>query len=208
MNRIRIVRPTLCAALFLFVGALSLFGQNGSVGYSLFQAGDYDRAIRAARAELLNRPNDIDARIVLSWSMLATGRYQDALEIALATQSLVPNDARFVGVIGEAYYQTGNHLDALPFLERYTLLLPNGIAIGRINSLMGEVFIQFGEYHHATAAFAAATHFDPSVTRWWQRLGFAYEQIAEDTLAREAYQRAFELNPTAEIQRAIERVSR
>lgn len=207
MNRIRMVCLALLAASLL-IAVSPAFGQNESAAYRLFQAGDYERAIQVAQTELLNNSNNIEARIVLSWVMIVTGQYQNALEIAQEKQELTSDDARFIGVIGEAHYQLRNYLDALPFLERYTALSPNGIAIGRVQSIMGEIFIRFGEYHHATAAFAAAVHFDPSVTQWWQRLGFTYEQIAEQALAREAYQRALELNPTAEVQHAIERVSR
>lgn len=194
MNFNRTVGTVLFISLCLLINADSLFGQNTSAAYSIFQTGDYERASRVAREELLNSPNNIDSRVVLSWSMLTTGQYQNALEIALETQNLAPNDARVVAVIGEAYYQLGRYLEALPFLERYSSLLPDGIASGRVHSIMGEIFLQFGEYHHATTAFETAVHFDPSVANWWRRLGFAYEQVAEDTLARESHQQALNLS--------------
>ena len=196
-----------CALLCCLWRAPALSAQSGSAAYAPFRQGDYQQAIQIVQGELLNSPNNIDSRIILSWSMLAIGQNQNSLDVALDTQRLTPNDERVIAVIGEAHYQLGNYLDALPFLERYVALAPTGIAIGRIHSIMGEIFIQFGEYHHATIALSAAVHFDPSVFAWWQRLGFAHEQLSQHALAGSAYQRALQINPnSSEVQQAISRV--
>jgi len=198
---------TFCALLFATPSLL--LAQPNSAAYQPFRDGEYQRAIQLAENELLNNPNSIDTLIVLSWSNLATRQYQNALSHALRVLELVPSDDRAVAVAGEAYYELGRDFEALPLLERYVALAPEGIAIARIHAIMGEIFVRFGEYHHASAAFAAAVAFDASVFLWWQRLGFVYEQLSYFALAAEAYERALQLRPTdEETQRAIARVQR
>lgn len=208
MSHAHATRIFWCMLVVALFCAPALFGQQGSDAFVPFQQKDYQLAIQIVQRELLNNPNRVDSLIILGWSMLATGQNQNALDTALRTQALAPNDERVAAVIGEAHYQLGNYLDALPFLERYAALAPTGIAVGRVHAIMGEIFIQFSEYHHAVAALSAAVRFDSSVSLWWQRLGFAHEQLSEYPLAESAYRQALQLNNTAEIQQAIDRVAR
>ena len=204
----RMVKRALLFCLFCGGFSAPLFAQDGSAAYVFFQADDYQRAIQIAQNELITNPNNFDAQLVLSWGLLATGQNQRALSVASDAYERAPDDARLAAVIGESYYHLGRYLESLSFLERYISLISDGIALGRVHSFMGEIFIQFGEYNNASVALAAAVERDPSVSLWWQRLGFVYEQLSQKSDARTAYQRALELNPNAQgVQESLDRAS-
>ena len=187
-------RVLLAACVVLVMGAGAAGAQTETQSYQLFQEARYNEAIIAANAEIRAQPRNPASHIVLGWIYLATARYSQALEIGLRAEELTNGgDARVAGILGEAYYYTNEPLRALPHLEEYVELAPSGVAIGRVHALMGEIFIEFGEYNHAEIAYGAAVHFDPRVSRWWTRLGDVREQLGWSGQATVAYTRAREV---------------
>ena len=188
-------------------GKRYVVAQSSEDPYQVFQEGNYEEAAILARRVILSSPSNVEARVVLGWSLLATGNHQEALKISQEALRIAPNDPRLLAITGESHYFLNNWLDALPLLERYVASAPTGSAVARVYSLMGEIFIRFGEYHHADIAFAAATHHDRSVATWWYRRGFVLEQLQQPNDALRAYRQAVALEPTlAEAQNGIRRL--
>ncbi len=184
-----------------------LGAQSSGDPYQEFQAGNYEEAARLARSIIRVSPANVEAHVVLGWSLLIISDYQEALSVSLEGLKLAPNDPRLLAIAGESHYYLNSWLEALPLLERYVATAPTGAAIARVYSFMGEIFIGFGEYHHADIAFATALYYDRSVSNWWYRRGFVFEQLGELPQAIAAYQQAIALDPALDGAReAIERL--
>lgn len=173
----------------------------------LYRDGNYQRAVEVTLEEIEEQPRNMDAYTVLGWSLLALGRYEDSLQYGLRALEISRFDARIIHIVAESHYFLGNYLDALGYFEEYVAVAPTGDLVDQVYFAMGEIFLRFGEYHHADAAFSTAVYLDGDIASWWSRLGFAREQAEEYTHALEAYDRALELNPNlAEALRGRERV--
>ena len=187
--------------------AALVFGQSSGDLYQEFQSGNYEEAARLARNIISTSPASIEAHVVLGWSLLVVGNHTEALSIGQEALKLAPEDTRLLAIVGESHYYLGNWIEALPFLERYVSLAPTGSAIARVYFLMGEIFIRFGEYHHADIALATATYYDSSVAYWWYRRGFVFEQLEQIPQAVDSYRKALGLDPTlTEASESIERL--
>jgi tetratricopeptide (TPR) repeat protein len=137
----------------------------------------------------------MNAYTVLGWSLLALGRYEQALEYSLQALEISRFDSRIIQIAGAANYFLGNNMEALEYLQEYVAISPTGSLIDQVYYFLGEIFIEFGEYHHADIALSAAVYHDDGVAAWWSRLGFVREQLEDYEYALEAYNRALELNP-------------
>lgn len=173
----------------------------------LYRNGNYQRAVEVTLTEIEEQPRNMDAYTVLGWSLLALGRHEDALQYGLRALEISRFDARIIHIVAESHYFLGNYLDSLGYFEEYVAVAPTGDLVDQVYFTMGEIFLRFGEYHHADAAISTAVYLDNDIAAWWSRLGFAREQAAEYAYALEAYERALELNPNlADAARGLERV--
>ena len=207
MNTYQRWKRALVVLYGLLLAIMPLAAQSSGDPYQEFQAGNYEEASRLARNIIRASPANIEARVVLGWSSLIIGDYQEALTVSAEGLKLAPNDPRLLAIAGESQYYLNNWLEALPLLERYVATAPTGAAIARVYSFMGEIFIGFGEYHHADIAFATALYYDQSVSNWWYRRGFVFEQLGELPRAIAAYRQAIALDPALNAAReAIERL--
>ena len=174
---------------------------------ALYRNGNYERAVEVTLEEIEEQPRNMDAYTVLGWSLLALDRHEDALQYGLRALEISRFDSRIVHIVGEAHYFLGNYQDALGYFEEYVAIAPTGDLVDQVYFYMGEIFVRFGEYNHADAAFSTACHLNGDNAAWWSRLGFAREQAEDYAHAVNAYQRALEINPNlAEASRGLERV--
>lgn len=163
----------------------------------LFRQGNYDRAVRVCLSELESesrtRTQKLDSYVVLCWSLLKANRYRDTVRYAQEGLKLNTNDARLIFTMGEAYFALKDYRNALDVLERYVRVAPTGDKLQQVYNYMGEVFLEWGENHHAVTAFATAVNIDPNVSALWANLGSAKEKINDIKGAKEAYRRALNL---------------
>jgi tetratricopeptide (TPR) repeat protein len=202
------MRHILCISFFVSA-AFSLFAQeNPKDALALYRAGNFQAAIEVCLEELENQPSNMDSYSVLGWSLLASRQYERAVEYGLAAYKISPSDYRIVRILGEAYFNLKEYLKSLQFLERYIVLAPeNNNLIGPTYYLMGEIFIQLGEFNHADIALSTAVYHNAEKHIWWSRLGFARENIHDYKYAMQAYQQALALNPNLrEAQVGLQRV--
>ncbi len=191
----------------LLVMSSSIAAQTRPDALVLYRQGQFDRAVEITLEELQENPRNLDSYTVLGWSLLALRRYEDALDYGNRGLEISRFDHRLVHIVGEAHYQLGNYPEALQFLQNYAALAPQGALIDEVYFLIGEIHIQFEEYHHADIAMTAALYLDDSRARWWARLGYAREMAGSPEYARQAYEAALQRDPNLiEARSGLERL--
>lgn len=163
----------------------------------LFRQGNYDRAIQVCLSELgsdaRTRTQKLDSHVVLCWSLMKAGRYRDTIRYAQEGLKLNVNDSRLIFTMGEAAFSLKDYRQALDAFERYVRVAPTGDKLQYVYNYMGEIFLEWGENHHAVAAFATSVNIDPNVSALWANLGVAKERVKDIKGAKEAYRRALNL---------------
>jgi tetratricopeptide (TPR) repeat protein len=209
-KRKRVVKDKVFPAILfvlLAVVTIGVPGQTRPDALVLYREGQFERAVEITLEELQENPRNLDSYTVLGWSLLALRRYEDAVDYGSRGLEVSRFDHRLVHIVGEAHYQLGNYTEALQYLQNYAALAPQGALLDEVYFLIGEIHIQFEEYHHADIAMTTALHLDDSRARWWARLGYAREMAGSPEYARQAYEAALQRSPNLiEARRGIERL--
>ncbi len=181
--------------------------QEAPDALAMWRNGDYERAVEVTRAELEAAPNNLDAMVVMGWSLMSLGRYDEAREVSRRGLQISRFDHRIIENAGEAHFYLGELEPALQRFEQYAALAPEGDRIARVYAFMGEIYISLQEYENADIAFSTALHLNANRSSWWTRLGYARELAGKSVQARDTYQRALNLDPSfGEAQLGLERV--
>jgi len=160
-----------------------------------YRQGRFGEAIQITLDELESNPNNVESYVVLGWALNAAGRYQDAVDYGLRGLQVNRFEHRIIQVVAEANVRLGNSLEALEYLERYVQVAPTGSFIDWVYYEMGEIFIEFGEFHRADIAFATSVYHNGRSAVRWARLGYAREQLGDWEESLQAYDRALQLDP-------------
>jgi tetratricopeptide (TPR) repeat protein len=196
-------------AVIAILSCMPAFTQEKPDALELYRTGKYLEAVKVCQEELVESPKNIDSYVVLGWSQLKLRRYAEALASAETADAMSPHDARLVQIMGEAKYYLGRIEEALASLEEYVRLRPAGDRIARVYWLMGECFISLKEYQNADIAISTALYHEQNNAGWWARLGYARELANDLKLARDAFDRALQLDPNLiDAQRGKERVEK
>jgi predicted Zn-dependent protease len=192
-------------SLFFFLGG-GLFAQVRPDALQEYRAGNYDRSIEICRGEIASNPGNLEAHVVICWSLLRLNRYEEALRYAQAGRNLSRYDARITEILGEIYYYQGRNADALQYFQEYVNLAPEGQRIEMVYYFLGEIYIRLGKFRHADIALSTAVHWMPGNAAWWTRLAYARENAGELSEAVSAYERALSLNSQiSDARRGLER---
>ncbi len=160
----------------------------------LYLDGKYDEARRACLDELALANDNMEAYVVISWSLLALERWADAENYALKGYDL-RRDARLTEALGEAAFHLGRNEAALRNFQNYVSAVPEGGRVGLAYYYMGEVYLRLSRYGHADISFSTALQYSPGNARWWTRLGWAREKASDPSNALAAYEQALSLEP-------------
>jgi Flp pilus assembly protein TadD len=204
-------RISLWFIIFVLIAAF-LSAQEKPDALELYRQGQFAQAVQVCLQELQERGPDqprrrMDSYTVLGWSYLRLGQYENALTSARNARNEVRYDERIVEIEAEALFFLGRNIESLSLFEEYVSLSPTGQRIDLAYYYMGEIFLRLTEFRHADIAFSTALHHSPQVARWWARLGYAREQLADDDGAERAYSTALELQPSLEEARVgLERI--
>lgn len=194
-----------CAVLMVLASSIGA-QEEPPDALAMYLRGDFDDAIETTLQELDDNPNNIESFVVLGWSLNASGRHQDAVDYGLQALQINQYESRIIRILANAYIGLGNDLQALDYLEDYVRLFPTGPDIDRVYASMAEIFIRFGEFHHADIALSTALYHNDREAERWARLGYTREQLQQWDYAVEAYERALELSPgLSAAARGIER---
>jgi Flp pilus assembly protein TadD len=195
--------------IFLLILAVDVHAQNRTDGLVEYRAGNYERAIQICRDEINENQNNLEAHIVICWSLMRLNRYEEALRFARAGRAIHRFDVRIIEILGEIHYYQGQNNEALQYFQEYISLTPEGQRIENIYYYMGEIFIRQGKFRHADIALTTAVHWVPGNAAWWVRLAYARENAGDLSTALEAYERSLALNSQlADAQRGLDRIRR
>jgi len=169
----------------------------------------YERAAAICRTELERDSRNLEAHVVLCWSLIALGRYDEALEYARAGREMSRYDSRIAEILGEVAYYQGRNREALRYFQEYIGLAPEGARAAGTYYFLGEIFIRLGRFRHADIALTTAVHYVPGNSLWWTRLAYARENAGDLPQAAVSYEQAIALNPqNTDARRGFERVRR
>jgi tetratricopeptide (TPR) repeat protein len=179
---------------FLLFPGWVLFAQNRPDALQEYRNRNYEFAVTICKSEIVDNRNNMDAHVVICWSLISLGRYGEALEYARQGRNISRYDPRIVEVLGEISYYQGRNNDGLQFFQEYINLAPEGGRIDMVYYFIGEIYIRLGRYRHADIALSTAVHYVPGNAAWWTRLAYARENAGELQEAIRAYERALALN--------------
>ncbi|HSV55970.1 MAG TPA: tetratricopeptide repeat protein [Magnetospirillaceae bacterium] len=175
----------------------------------LFREGKFEEARIQCLREIAEDPNNIEAYVVLGWTLVAMGRYADAEAYARRALEEVRRDPRIMETMGVAAFFLGKNDQALRWFQTYVTVLPEGSRVASSYQHMGEIYIRTSRWGHADIALRTALQFEPTNARWWTRLGYAREMGGDHRYALEAYEAALRINPRlTDAQLGRERVLR
>ncbi|MDR0321436.1 MAG: tetratricopeptide repeat protein [Treponema sp.] len=174
-----------------------------------YRNGNFERAIIICREEITENPNNLEAHVVLCWTLIRLSRFEEAMRYARAARTLNRFDARVTQILGEISYYQGRNNEALQYFQEYAAAVPEGQRIDQVYYFMGEIFIRQGKFRHADIALSTAVYWVPNNAAWWVRLAYTRENAGDLSSAIEAYDRALSLNSQLmDAQRGIERIRR
>lgn len=165
-----------------------------SAGKSSDATALYTQAIAVCDSELASDPKRMDAYAVKDWCLFRLGRYQDTVDVGTAAQKVV-FDPRIAEQMGEAYYFLGKNDLAIQAFGRY---LETGKFTDRISTAyfyLGETYLRTQKWSHADIAYTTAVKLEPSMARWWYRLGQVCENLGDWQRAVDSYTKALALSP-------------
>lgn len=181
--------------LLLLTVSVSLYARDISDAMAEYRGGNYDKAISVCSRLIEKNPKDIDARVVMGWSLIKQKKYQEAHDVSLQVLEQT-EDSRALETAGRACFYLWKNRSALEYFNRYVKADPEGKYIDDVYSLMGDVYMRLKEYNNADIAYSAAVHYYASSPRWWYKLGHARELAGSRAAALKAYDRALALNPS------------
>jgi tetratricopeptide (TPR) repeat protein len=184
-------------AIALAVAASSSWAQDKPDALRLYVDGKYDEARRACLSEIAAEPSNIEAYVVLSWSLIALKRYADAENYALKGYAL-RRDPRLTETLGETAYFLGRNDAALRNLQNYVSAVSEGGRVGIAYYYMGEIYLRLGRFGHADIAFSTALQYNSGSAKWWTRAGYAREKYGDAVHALEAYKKALSIDPRSQ----------
>jgi tetratricopeptide (TPR) repeat protein len=172
-----------------------------------YRNGNYERSVAICTGEIAANPYNVEAHVVISWSLIRLGRYREAQAYAEAGRVISRYDMRIVELLGETAYYEGRNSEALEFFQEYINLAPEGQRIDTVYYFIGEIYIRLGRFRHADIALTTAVHWTPANAAWWSRLAYARESAGDLVEAAAAYERALALDPQlADARRGLDRV--
>jgi predicted Zn-dependent protease len=179
---------------FLLILSGDAFAQTRPDAVQEYRNGNYERAVSICRNEIAANPANLEAHVVISWSLVRLNRYEEAKTYALAGRNINRYDPRLVEILGEVNYFQGQNSDALQYFQEYINLAPEGQRIETVYYFIGEIYIRQGRFRHADIALSTAVHRVPENAAWWTRLAYARESAGDLQDAAAAYRRALALN--------------
>ncbi|MDR1867346.1 MAG: tetratricopeptide repeat protein [Treponema sp.] len=194
--------------VFLFFMWMPILGgaQTRIDALNEYRNGNFERSVALSEILLKEDPQNIEAHVVICWSLIQLARYPEAARYAQRARALNRYDARIIEIQGEIDYYEGRNAEALLHFQEYVNVAPEGHLIDTVYYFMGELYIRQGKFRHADIALSLAVHWQQENALWHTRLGYAREKAGELTEAIQSYNRALELNARlVDAQRGLER---
>jgi tetratricopeptide (TPR) repeat protein len=177
------------------LAVFAVFGQQARPDALMeYRNGNYESSAAICRNEIRANKNNLDAHVVICWSLIRLNRYDEAQTYAVEGRNLSRYDIRIIEILGEVSYFQGQNNEALQHFQEYISLAPEGGRIEMAYYYIGEIYIRLGRFRHADIALSTAVHYTPGNAAWWSRLAYARESAGDLPQAITAYERALSLN--------------
>jgi tetratricopeptide (TPR) repeat protein len=180
--------------LLLLLSASLVVAQTKADALVEYRTGNFEKAVSICKNDISANPKNIEAHVVISWSLIKLGQYEDAKAYARKGRNLSRYDPRIIEILGEVSYYQGLNREALQYFQEYINFAPEGGRIDMVYYYMGEIYIRIGKFRHADIALSTAVHWLPGNADWWARLAYARESAGDLTNAVPAYEKALALN--------------
>jgi tetratricopeptide (TPR) repeat protein len=156
----------------------------------------YTQSVSVCDREIQADPKRLEAYVVKCWSLFRLNKHADVIASGQAGMRIA-FDPRISEVMGESYYFLGQMDNSIKYLQRYLDAAGDSGDRGPTALFfMGESYLRLKKYSHADIAYSTAVSKEPSMPRWWFRLGNACESLGEWKRALDAYNKALALNPS------------
>ncbi|MDR1128352.1 MAG: tetratricopeptide repeat protein [Treponema sp.] len=196
-----------CTGLLLIFLPLSwIVAQTRLDALVEYRNGNYERAVAICVNELSENRNNMEAHVVVCWSLIQLGRYEEARSYGLEGRNISRYDPRIIEILGEVSYFQGQNNEALQYFQEYINLAPERGRIETVYYYIGEIYIRLGRFRHADIALSTAVHYIPGNAAWWSRLAYARENAGDLQEAVAAYEQALSLDPQlSDARRGLDR---
>jgi tetratricopeptide (TPR) repeat protein len=199
-------RALFAGLLLILLPLTQVFTQTRPDALLEYRNGNYQRSVEICRNELRENRNNMDAHVVICWSLIQLGRYEETRTYALEGRNISRYDPRIIEILGEVSYFQGQNNEALQHFQEYINLAPERGRVETVYYYIGEIYIRLGRFRHADIALSTAVHYTPGNAAWWSRLAYARESAGDLQEAVTAYERALSLNPQlSDARRGLDR---
>jgi tetratricopeptide (TPR) repeat protein len=155
----------------------------------------YVQSIAICDKEIASSPKRIEAYVVKCWGLFRLNRHAEVISTGQDAMK-INFDARVSEVMGESYYFLGQMDNSLKCLQKYLEVAgDDGDRGPTALFFLGETYLRLKKYSHADIAYSTALAKEPSMPRWWLRLGAACEAEGEWQRSLDAYTKALALSP-------------
>ncbi|WP_024654806.1 tetratricopeptide repeat protein [Borrelia hispanica] len=187
------LRIILC--LLLLCLTIKIQAQVKEDSLLLYRQGKFQEAIINTQNEIKNNPNNLDARVILIWSLIATGEYKKAELESIKGLEIKKHDSRIIQALGEAYFFQGQYKKALKHFQKYIGLDANGARIAKVYILTADSFYKLERYNEADFAYENALRFFPNNQNILLKLAKSRINAKNKILAKETLTKLLTLNP-------------
>ena len=152
----------------------------------LAQDGETARALETAQAAVARRPKYFQNRAALGYAHAMRGDLQGCIDAYTAATSLQPDYADGFIMMGACAQNAGDNRGALGYYEKARAMVSDAT----LESNIGTVLYDQGEFRQAAAAYERAAKLMPGEMLFWWNLGDAHERLGDREAARAGWNRA------------------
>ncbi|WP_409977320.1 tetratricopeptide repeat protein [Borrelia sp. RT1S] len=181
--------------LLIFSYSGFLVAQNREDSLLLYREGRFQEAIINTQEELNRNPTNLDARVILVWSLIGAGEYKRAELESVKGLAIKRYDSRIIQALGESYFFQKQYKNALKYFQEYIGLDPNGARIMKVYNLMADSFYKLERYNESDFSYESALRFLPNNQNLLLKLSKARISSKNKILARKTLTTLLTLNP-------------
>nr|WP_038363716.1 tetratricopeptide repeat protein [Borrelia persica] len=181
--------------LLSLINPIRIQAQTQEDSLLLYRQGKFQEAIINTQNEIKHNPNNLDARVILIWSLITTGEYKKAELEAMKGLEIKKHDSRIIQALGETYFFQGQYKNALNYFQKYIALEAHGARIAKVYLLSADSFYKLERYNEADFAYENALRFLPNNQNILLKLAKARINAKNKILAKETLTKLLTLNP-------------